>query len=317
MGGGSSAGIYSIFYTGVIVEDSLVQKTTVVVGDGIKVDGTIVANSFVINSVVYERWETGIDIATSGGYGYTYNTTSYGNTKGYGGFYIQNLKNCIGANNTTADFARTSNYTVSITNCASSDATAESFTGTNVRINQTFSFGGSLNGDFHLLFSGIGAKDYGVDLSADPKYPFSTDIDGDTRSSTWDIGAGEYIDTTPPVRSGGSSSGLFPSGTTSGTLSLVTDESATCKYGTTSNTAYASISSTFTTTGSTPHSTSVVTADSRSYTYYIRCTDAAVMKYQKKYGVSPASGYVGHLRGGSWRGGKREEIFQKLTKNSN
>ena len=45
--------------------------------------------------------------------------------------------------------------------------------------------------DFHLDSSDTVAKDAGTDLSADAYYPFSLDIDGDTRSGTWDIGADE------------------------------------------------------------------------------------------------------------------------------
>lgn len=43
--------------------------------------------------------------------------------------------------------------------------------------------------DFHLDSSDTAAKDQGYDLSA----IFTTDIDGDTRSGTWDIGADEYV----------------------------------------------------------------------------------------------------------------------------
>ena len=39
-----------------------------------------------------------------------------------------------------------------------------------------------------------------------------------------------FVDTTPPVRSSGSPSGSLASGTTSTTISLATDENATCKY---------------------------------------------------------------------------------------
>ena len=82
-------------------------------------------------------------------------------------------------------------------------------------------------------------------------------------------------DTTPPVRSGGLPSGDLPAGTTGATISVVTDEDATCKYGTTAGTSYASLSNTFTTTGATVHSSSVSgLSNGTTYTYYIRCQDS-------------------------------------------
>ena len=44
------------------------------------------------------------------------------------------------------------------------------------------------NSDFHLDSNDTRALDAGTDLSSDSYYPFSTDIDGDTRSG-WSIGA--------------------------------------------------------------------------------------------------------------------------------
>ena len=47
--------------------------------------------------------------------------------------------------------------------------------------------------DLHITSGDTVAKDAGTDLSGDAQYAFSTDIDGSTRSGTWDIGADEYI----------------------------------------------------------------------------------------------------------------------------
>ncbi|WP_417908740.1 delta-60 repeat domain-containing protein [Candidatus Electronema sp. PJ] len=68
---------------------------------------------------------------------------------------------------------------------------------------------------------------------------------------------------------------LLPNGTvpsTSVTLSLTTGVKATCKYDTTSGTAYADMDSPFTTTGETNHSELIsgLTAG-QEYTYYVRC----------------------------------------------
>jgi hypothetical protein len=46
-------------------------------------------------------------------------------------------------------------------------------------------------GEYHLDASDTVAKDHGTDLSVDPNLAFSDDIDGVTRSGTWDIGADE------------------------------------------------------------------------------------------------------------------------------
>lgn len=46
--------------------------------------------------------------------------------------------------------------------------------------------------DFHIGASSA-LKDVGTDLSADANYAFTDDIDGQTRSGTWDIGADEIV----------------------------------------------------------------------------------------------------------------------------
>jgi hypothetical protein len=87
---------------------------------------------------------------------------------------------------------------------------------------------------------------------------------------------GGPTDTTPPSRTNGQPAGTLPLGTTQATLSLTTGENATCRYDTQSGVAYASMTNTFTTTGGTTH-TRVVTglANGSSYTFNVRCIDAA------------------------------------------
>lgn len=48
---------------------------------------------------------------------------------------------------------------------------------------------------YHLSSSDTGAMDDGTDLSSDGVFIFTDDIDGDTRSGSWDIGCDEYIST--------------------------------------------------------------------------------------------------------------------------
>jgi len=83
-------------------------------------------------------------------------------------------------------------------------------------------------------------------------------------------------DTTPPTRSSGSPTGTLTSGTTQTTISLTTNEAATCKYGTTANTAYSSIANTFTTTGGTSHSRLITgLSNGNNFNYYVRCNDSS------------------------------------------
>ena len=81
--------------------------------------------------------------------------------------------------------------------------------------------------------------------------------------------------TTPPVRYNGQPTGVLTAGTTQTNLSLTTDENATCRYAAVAGTAYASMVSTFSTTGGTTQSTPVSgLVSGATYNYYVRCQDA-------------------------------------------
>jgi hypothetical protein len=68
--------------------------------------------------------------------------------------------------------------------------------GTNDRTSQTFTFVNTGTGDFHLQSGDTGAKDHGTDTSGEgAPLNFTDDIDGETRSGTWDIGADEVAST--------------------------------------------------------------------------------------------------------------------------
>lgn len=60
---------------------------------------------------------------------------------------------------------------------------------TNSRVSQTFTYVNGAGFDFHLAAGDAGAKGFGTDLSSDPDFPITVDIDGVTRTGTWDIGA--------------------------------------------------------------------------------------------------------------------------------
>ncbi len=93
-------------------------------------------------------------------------------------------------------------------------------------------------------------------------------------------------DTTPPLRANGLPTGTLPAGTTQATLSLVTNENATCRYATT-RVSYASMPNVFTTTGGTAHSTPLTgLVNGGSYIYYVRCQDAAGNANRDDYAIS-------------------------------
>ena len=82
-------------------------------------------------------------------------------------------------------------------------------------------------------------------------------------------------DTTPAVLSNGSPTNSLPAGTNQTTMGLTTNENATCRWSTSSNISYASMTNTFTNTGGTTHSTLISSlADGGSYSRYVRCIDS-------------------------------------------
>jgi hypothetical protein len=95
------------------------------------------------------------------------------------------------------------------------------------------------------------------------------------------------IDTTAPTLSAGAPTGNLPAGTGSATLTLTTNENATCKYSSNPNTSYTLMASTFTTTGGTTHARTVSSLQNgQTYTYYVRCEDDAGNKNTTDYPIS-------------------------------
>ncbi len=109
---------------------------------------------------------------------------------------------------------------------------------------------------------------------------------------------GTLSDTTAPVRTAGLPTGVLAAGTTQTTLSLATDESATCRYATTAGVAYSAMVNTFSSTGGTAHSTLVTgLVNGGSFSYYVRCTDASgnanADDFAITFSVATASGGTG------------------------
>lgn len=89
-------------------------------------------------------------------------------------------------------------------------------------------------------------------------------------STTWSFTS---LDTVSPVISSPLPSGEQSAGVVSVTLSVSTDEIATCKYSATSGTSFASMTA-FSSTGATSHTSSVSASDGTSYSYYVLCQDS-------------------------------------------
>jgi len=84
------------------------------------------------------------------------------------------------------------------------------------------------------------------------------------------------LDTIPPVRSNPSPTGTLQAGTTQATLSLNTDEPATCRYSTSPGVAYSSMTNTFSGAVTTSHSSLISgLQNGTNYNYYVRCMDQA------------------------------------------
>jgi len=282
-GGGGTRNIVYINATNVDFSNGIVTKNTAAISSGINVysaaSGTRVWNTLVYNvdefglqgsSLVYFYNNTIINSGTYGLKGASYSGTNI------------NCKNNLVKGSASGDFFHSGTGTLNCANSASGDGTSAAY-GAGNKINQTFAFVDEGNNNYHLSSNDIAARDAGTDLSADTSLAFTTDIEGETRSGSWDIGADEYSsaggvpapDTTAPARLGGSPSSALAAGTTQATLTLTTNESSTCKYGTVADTAYTSIANTFSTTGGTSHSASVSTQNGQSYAYYIRCADGS------------------------------------------
>jgi hypothetical protein len=96
----------------------------------------------------------------------------------------------------TTDFSGSFSNPTTGTNCSSDTSSPD---GASFR-SLTFTFESGT--DFHLASGDTGASGKGTDLSSDTYYPFSVDIDGDTRSA-WDAGADEKaVGTSIPIFQG-------------------------------------------------------------------------------------------------------------------
>ncbi|MBI5545092.1 MAG: hypothetical protein HY901_14470 [Deltaproteobacteria bacterium] len=102
------------------------------------------------------------------------------------------------------------------------------------------------------------------------------EIDDFVLSTTY-VGTGDAApDTQPPARLSGLPSGTLAAGTSSTAVSLSTGENATCRYATRAGVSFGSMSGSFSTTGVMNHTfTATGLVNGGSYSFYVRCQDAA------------------------------------------
>ena len=233
--------------------------------------GTLKIWNNIIYSVGTPGYTAGIQIGA--GSAYLYNNTI---ADIISGFAIRSGGVVIAKNNLTdapgADFYG-SFFPGSDFN-ASTDLSAP---GLHSRHEQTFAFVNRPAKNFHLAAVDTGARNFGLDLSGDAALPLSDDIDQQVRSAGWDIGADEAMagaDTVAPVRFAGSPSGALPATTTQTSISLSTQEAATCRVAAAAGVAYDDMPVIFSTSGGLAHAHLVSgLQEEQTYAYYIRCKD--------------------------------------------
>lgn len=98
-------------------------------------------------------------------------------------------------------------------------------------------------------------------------------------------------DTTPPVRSLGSPSGVLPMQLGETRVSLVTNEPANCYWSNTPNTPFELMATPFTTTGSTMHSSLVRNISRGDFAFFVRCRDRAMNVNTSDYPILFSSEY--------------------------
>lgn len=201
--GSAAYGIYGVSTGGDLYISHCIIRSTMSAGGNQYGVNSATSNTRIWNTFIYNFEDSGIQSGSSGSYTVrAYNVTIINCRRGFrasGNVFV--VKNCLGDSNGDVDFTGT--FTSAEYN-ASSDGTAP---GTNSRTSQTFTFVDAGGDDYHLASGDGGAKDFGVDLSSDPNLAFSDDIDGDTRSGSWDIGADEFVGAPPSGRIMGSLAG--------------------------------------------------------------------------------------------------------------
>jgi hypothetical protein len=154
--------------------------------------GSVASN--VRNSIAYGMNKSGSDgFFASMGSNQTYfdNCTAYNCDTGFSSSYLDVIaRNCLSASSVTSGFSTPkADWNTSCDYNSATDST--NVPGTTVYTSQTFTFVSTSAGseDLHLQSSDTGALGKGTSLSG----TFTNDVDNQTRPTTWDIGADQYI----------------------------------------------------------------------------------------------------------------------------
>ena len=174
---------------------------TVANHNGVYMNDQSVQDLIAVNNLIYGFSDSQLQTNTSGfggGLYYYYNNTLYGGTYGLyfyadGGSDTVVMRNNLLCGSSGGDYFKTAEAISTLT--TQNNVTCDASSPDASYRSATISWVDQAGGDYHLQSSDAGAKDRGADLSADGVYPFSTDIDTQTRSGTWDAGADEYIST--------------------------------------------------------------------------------------------------------------------------
>ncbi|HSA08094.1 MAG TPA: hypothetical protein P5099_01885 [Candidatus Moranbacteria bacterium] len=191
----SSSFAYNIWQTsggGSAISNSILRgpiATSSIYHGGMRITSSDTKNNYFYNNIIYDYlgdYGYAIALANANSTWYVFNNTAYDCHQTFwnansGKFHLYNN---ISQSSTLGYSGSVDSADYNISDISSDAPGSHSITGTTTFISTS-------TDDFHLAQSDTGAKNAGTDLSADPNLPFSTDIDGSTRTGTWDIGADE------------------------------------------------------------------------------------------------------------------------------
>jgi len=184
------------------------------------------STAYVYNNIVYDVKassddQTSISIRADNTSGAVrvFNNTIYGGNVGIAGDAKTYTRNNLIAACTTATSGLTAgNNDYNATNLSALGYTTQ----THDQVSKTFTFVNSGAKNFHLASNDAGATGLGVDLSGDANYlSLSTDIDGQTRSGSWDIGADEYVAAVSAALTGTATASITENDITTGGKTIV------------------------------------------------------------------------------------------------
>jgi hypothetical protein len=179
--------------------------------------------------------------------------------------------------------------TVTVANSGGTPPTITSFVAspTSVTAGQSSMLSWSTAGATNVLLNGSAATASGtktVTPAQTTTYTLSATNTAGTTTAQATVRVGAAGDVTPPTVSSGQPSGTLPAGTTTATLSVLTNENATCGYSPVANTALAAMTR-FTNTGGTTHTAPLTGLVAGNYLYYVKCSDATSNVTPSDFGV--------------------------------